>query len=138
MNIHWITALIGVALAATILFLVRRDHLHGPFAVWWLLVAAAALILGGVPGAINWLGRVTHVYYPPILPITIGLAMVLIRLLKLDIDRSREERRIRRLVQKVALLEEELTRLRGDDQPTRELPDADIPRIKRHAPNKSA
>lgn len=137
MNVNWITALIGVALAGTILFLVRRDHLHGPFALWWLLVAAAALTLGAVPGAINWLGRVTHVYYPPILPITIGLALVLVRLLKLDIDRSREERRMRRLVQKVALLEDELTRLRGSDQPTRELPTQEIPRIKRRTPDKT-
>lgn len=138
MNIHWITTLIGVALAGSILFLVRRDHLHGPFALWWLLVAAAALILGAVPSAIDWLGRVTHVYYPPILPITIGLALVLVRLLKFDIDRSREERRTRRLIQKVALLEEELARLRGDSHVARELPNRDIPGIKRSAPNKTA
>ncbi|MDN5925327.1 MAG: DUF2304 domain-containing protein [Xanthomonadales bacterium] len=138
MNIHWITALIGVALAGTILYLVRRDHLHGPFAIWWLLVAAAALILGAVPGVINWLGRVTHVYYPPILPITIGLSLVLVRLLKLDIDRSREERRLRRIVQKMALLEEELARLRGEDQPAVEQPQADIPLIKRRLPSNKA
>ncbi|HET6632607.1 MAG TPA: DUF2304 domain-containing protein [Rhodanobacteraceae bacterium] len=112
MNVHIVSAIIGVALAGSILYLVRRDHLHGPYALWWLVIAAAALVLGAFPGVIDWLGRVTHIYYPPVLPIVIGLSLVLLRLLKFDIDRSRQERRIRRLVQKMALLEEELARLR--------------------------
>lgn len=110
MNMHWISAIIGLGLAGTILYLVRRDHLHGPYALWWLLVAAAALVMGTFPGVIDWLGRVTHVYYPPALPIIVGLCMVLVRLLKIDIDRSQQERRMRRLVQKVAILEEQLNR----------------------------
>lgn len=110
MNMHWISALIGMGLAFTILLLVRRDKLHGPYAMWWLAVAAAALVMGLFPQLVDWLGRVTHVYYPPALPIIVGLALVLVRLLKLDIDRSRQERRLRRLVQKVAMLEEELSR----------------------------
>lgn len=47
------------------------------------------------------------------LPISIGLSLVLLRLLKLDIDRSKQERRIRRLTQKLAILEQELVRLGG-------------------------
>jgi hypothetical protein len=38
---------------------------------------------------------------------------VLIRMLKLDIDRSKQERQIRRLTQKLAILEQELERLGG-------------------------
>lgn len=110
MNIHWLPAIIGIGLAGAILFLVRRDHLHGPYALWWLLVAASALILGTFPGTVDWLGRITGIYYPPILPIVIGLALVLIRLLKIDIDRSRQERRMRRLVQRMAMLEEQVAR----------------------------
>lgn len=114
MSMHWISAIIGLGLAGTIFYLVRRDRLHGPYALWWLLVAAAALVMGLFPQLVDWLGRLTHVYYPPALPIIIGLALVMIRLLKLDIDRSHQERRLRRLVQKVALLESELVDLRGD------------------------
>ncbi|HET8898164.1 MAG TPA: DUF2304 domain-containing protein [Rhodanobacteraceae bacterium] len=109
---HWVSAIIGVGLALTILLLVRRDRLHGPYALWWLLVAAAALVLGLFPQLVDWLARLTGVYYPPALPIIIGLALVLVRLLKLDIDRSHQERNLRRLTQQMALLEDELTRLR--------------------------
>jgi hypothetical protein len=48
-----------------------------------------------------------------VLPIIIGLSLVLIRLLKLDVDRSKQERRVRRLTQKLAILEQELDRLGG-------------------------
>jgi hypothetical protein len=48
-----------------------------------------------------------------VLPIIIGLSLVLIRLLKLDVDRSKQERRIRRLTQKLAILEQEIERLGG-------------------------
>lgn len=111
------SAVLGVALAGAILFLVRRDHLHGPYAVWWLAVAVATLLLGAFPVLVEWLGRLTGISYAPVLPIIIGLSLVLIRLLKLDIDRSRQERQIRRLTQKLAILEEELQRIapaRGD------------------------
>jgi hypothetical protein len=111
------SAILGVALAGAILFLVRRDHLHGPYAVWWFVIAAATFLLGVFPGIVVWLGHLTGIFYPPVLPIIIGLSLVLIRLLKLDVDRSKQERRIRRLTQKLAILEQELTRLGGRTPP---------------------
>lgn len=112
MNAQITAALIGLALAGSILYLVRRDHLHGPYALWWLIVAAATLVLGFVPRTIDWLAHLTGIAYPPVLPILVGLSLILLRLLQLDIERSRQERQIRRLNQKLAILEEELTLLR--------------------------
>jgi hypothetical protein len=107
------SAILGIALAGAILFLVRRDHLHGPYALWWFGVAAATFVLGVFPHTVVWLGHVTGIVYAPVLPIIIGLSLVLIRLLKLDVDRSKQERRMRRLTQKLAILEQELDRLGG-------------------------
>jgi hypothetical protein len=112
MNAQITAALLGLALAGSILYLVRRDHLHGPYALWWLIVAAATLVLGFVPRTIDWLAHLSGIAYPPVLPIIIGLSLILLRLLQLDIERSRQERQIRRLNQKLAILEEELTSLR--------------------------
>jgi hypothetical protein len=112
MNAQITAALLGLALAGSILYLVRRDHLHGPYALWWLIVAAATLVLGFVPRTIDWLAHLSGIAYPPVLPIIIGLSLILLRLLQLDIERSRQERQIRRLNQKLAILEEELTTLR--------------------------
>ena len=106
------TALIGILMATAILYLVRRDHLHGSYALWWLAVAAAALLLGIFPQTIDWLGRLTGIAYAPVLPIIFGLGMILLRMLKMDIDRSRSERQLRRLTQKLGILEEELAQTR--------------------------
>ena len=109
------SAAIGVLLAGAILYLVRRDHMHGSYALWWLAIAAAILILGVFPPAIDWLGRVTGISYPPILPIIVGIGMILIRMLRTDIERSRQERQLRRLAQKLAILEQELSSSRRTD-----------------------
>ncbi|MGA8278758.1 MAG: DUF2304 domain-containing protein [Rhodanobacteraceae bacterium] len=111
LNAQITSAVLGFGLAGAIFYLVRRDHLHGPYAVWWLLVAGATLLIGAFPALVVWLGHLTGIFYAPVLPIIIGLSLVLIRLLKLDIDRSKQERQIRRLTQKLAILEQELDRL---------------------------
>ena len=108
------SAAIGILLAGAILYLVRRDHMHGSYALWWLAIAAAILVLGVFPPVIDWLGRVTGISYPPILPIIVGIGMILIRMLRTDIERSRQERQLRRLAQKLAILEQELAATRRD------------------------
>ena len=55
------SAVLGIVLAGAILFLVRRDHLHGPYALWWFAVAAATFELGVFPKLIPWLGKVTGI-----------------------------------------------------------------------------
>lgn len=115
MNAVQITAaVIGIAIGGTILLLVRRTHLHGSYALWWFAVAGAILVLGVFPPAIDWLGHVTGIHYPPVIPIIVGIGLILVRLLTMDIGRSRAERQVRRLTQKLAILEQELAQLRRD------------------------
>jgi hypothetical protein len=108
------SAAIGILLAGAILYLVRRDHLHGTYALWWLAIAGVILLLGVFPPVIDWLGRVSGISYPPVLPIIVGIGMILIRMLRMDIDRSRQERQLRRLAQKLAILEQELVAARRE------------------------
>ena len=105
------TALIGLAVAGSILYLVRRDHMHGPYAYWWLAVAAATVTLGLFPQLIDRLAKLTGVSYAPSLLFAIVICLILIRILKSDIERSRHERKIRRLAQHLAILTEENRRL---------------------------
>jgi hypothetical protein len=103
---------LGVVLALGILWLVRRDRLHGSYALWWLLIAAGALLIGFYPGLVDWIGVKLGVAYPPMLLAMVAIIAVLLKLLGVDIDVTRRERRVRRLVQKVAILELELRQLR--------------------------
>lgn len=99
---------IGIAIATVILVMLRRDHIHGSHAVWWLATAAGVVLLGLFPWLSDRLGRVLGIGYPPILAVLLGMAVLLIKVLSMDVEHARQERRLRRLIQRVALLEAQL------------------------------
>ncbi|MCB2184355.1 MAG: DUF2304 domain-containing protein [Desulfobulbaceae bacterium] len=101
------SALIAVLIAVKIFFLVRRDALHTRYALWWFIIAILVLIAGVFPKLIDVIAHKLGVSYPPILVIVSGMGLILIKMLNMDIDRSRQEQKLRRLVQKLAILEEE-------------------------------
>jgi len=102
---QWITAILGVVIAGSILFLVRRDHLHGPYAVWWLLIALITTVLGVWPKLVDGLIYALGVGYPPVLLLVFAQGLMLVKILTMDIERSRQERRLRRLAQQMAIIE---------------------------------
>lgn len=102
---QWTSAAIGMILAAGILFLVRRDRMQVRHALWWLTVAASTLFLGLFPRLVDKVGKILGIHYPPILLVVVSIGLLLIKLLTQDIDRSRQERKIRRLAQRLAILE---------------------------------
>jgi hypothetical protein len=106
-----VSGLIGIAAALTIIVLIRRDHLHVRYGLWWLAVAAAFVILGFYPGIIDWLAPKVGVAYGPVLALTLGLTILFIKVLTLDIARSRDEARTVRLIQRIAMLESEVRQL---------------------------
>jgi hypothetical protein len=112
MSVTYTAAGLGIAIAGSILWLVRRDHLHGSHALWWLMVAGGALVAGFAPAVVDWLGKLLGVHYPPMLLVVVVLGALLLKLLQVDIDTSRRERRMRRMIQKMAILELEVRELR--------------------------
>lgn len=115
--LQWTTALLGIGIACAILVLIRKDTLHVRHSIWWLIVAAGSVLLGFFPKLMDALGIFLGVYYPPMLFLTLALGMVLIKILTMDIERSRQERTLRRLTQRLAILEEAQRHLTGDTQP---------------------
>lgn len=109
------SAILGLGLAGIILYLIRRDHLHSQHALWWLMVAFIAGVFGVFPQLIDIFAAYLKINYPPTLLIIVGLGMLLIKVLSIDIHQSRQERKIRRLVQRLAILEEE-KRQRGETE----------------------
>ena len=99
---------IGIGIAFAILVLVRKNHLMVSHAVWWLAVAAASMVFGAYPRLIDWIGGVLGIHYPPTLLIVIGMGLILIKMLTMDLKRSEQERKIRALTQRLAILESEM------------------------------
>jgi len=107
-DVNWISGSIGLGVAGLILYLVRRDHLHSRYAIWWISAAVAMGLLGLFPSLVDWIGNRLGVHYPPVIPLILGMAILVLKILLMDIERSRTEVKLNRLVQRVALLEARL------------------------------
>ena len=124
-NLYITTGLLGVALAAIILVLLRRDHLYVMHGLFWVVVAAAAVTLGLWPRLIDRLATFTGISYPPALLLLAGLIVLFVKALHADMLNTRLEREVRRLNQRIAMLEAEADRTVATpsaDKPTRVLP----------------
>lgn len=111
MTYHLTSLLIGLVMAGSILWLLRRAHLHGAHALWWITLAIAIILLGSWPRLTDLVARYLGVSYPPIIAVLIAFALVLVKMLTMDLERSRLEQRLRRLAQRLALLEARLDAL---------------------------
>lgn len=107
-----VTGTIGLLVALVIVVLMRKDNLHARFGLGWITVALGFALLGFSPRIIDQAAQYFGVAYPPILALTIGIALLVIKILLMDIDRSRIEVRNQRLVQRVAMLEADLNIMR--------------------------
>ena len=101
-------AVIGIVVAATILILVRRDHLQIRYAYWWLLVALGALVMGLFPQMIDAIAPTLGISYPPVLAFVLVAGVIIIKMLLMDLEHTRQQREIRWLVQRLAINEAEL------------------------------
>lgn len=126
---QWTVALIGIFLAFSILFLLRRDRLQVRYALWWLFVAFGGLFFGFFPRVLDDLGALLGIHYPPILLVIISLVLLFVKSLSQDLDRCRREQNMRRLAQRIAILEEAF-HIRTEpesDEEGRCTPSTDIP-----------
>ena len=102
------TVLLGLGLAVSIMWLLRRDHLHLSHGLFWLSVAALAAILGIWPETIDKIALVTGVSYPPSLLLLLAVIVILIKTLHTDILNTRIERQVKRLNQRLSIIDMEL------------------------------
>ena len=100
-----ITSLIGLGSALIILALIRNDQLHASHGIAWIVAALIMAMLGLAPGIFDQIASKMGIAYPPALAFTMALAVVAIKLLIDDIERSRLKMRQSRLVQRIAILE---------------------------------
>lgn len=99
------TALLGVGLAVLILYLIRRDHLYLMHGLFWVVVAVSAAFLGAWPGLIDVLARWIGFSYPPALLLLLASIVLFVKALHADMVNTRIERDVRRLNQRLAMLE---------------------------------
>ena len=119
---YYTVLVLGIGMAVGILYLVRRDHLYIRQGAFWIVVAAISLMFGSWPFFIDTLGAWFGIAYPPTLLLLVALIVLTIKALLGDIAITKLSRDLRRLNQRIALLETE--------QPPKELeapPASDAP-----------
>jgi hypothetical protein len=104
-SLYFTTSLLGIGLAATIVFLLRRDHLHLSHGLFWLTVALLAAFLGIWPTSIDHLAATVGISYPPALFFLGTVILLLVKALHADIMNTRIERQVKRLNQRLAMYE---------------------------------
>lgn len=112
---NWITATLGLGAATIIVLLMRRNALYTRYSMWWFATAALVLALGLFPGISDKIAAYFNIGYPPALIFAMAIVLLVIKMLFMDIDRSDQELRIRRLTQRIALLQERLERVESEE-----------------------
>jgi hypothetical protein len=102
---HLPVLLMGIGLAIGILYLVRRDHLYIRQGIFWIGVAFVSLVLGFWPFFIDTLGSVLGIAYPPTLLFLGAIIVLVLKALVGDIALTKLQRDLRRLNQRIAMLE---------------------------------
>ena len=113
-----ITSLIGLGSALIIFVLIRNDQLHASHGIAWIVAALIMAMLGLAPAIFDQIASKMGVAYPPALAFTMAIAAVAIKLLIDDIERSRLKMRQSRLVQRIAILENEVRKANKPSNPS--------------------
>ena len=121
-----VTGIIGIATAMTIMYMIRKDHLHVRYGLWWMGAAVLFALLGLFPTLVDYVAGKLGIAYPPVLALILGLVALVIKILVMDIERSRNAIRMQRLVQRIALLEADLRQMQNRP-PSDRAPDQDPP-----------
>jgi hypothetical protein len=133
-DFHYLVLVIGIGLAFAILHLVRRDHLYIRQGVFWIGVAVLSLAFAVWPYLIDMLGGALGIAYPPTLLFLVAIVVLVVKALFGDISLTKLQRDVRRLNQRIALLEAGEPDAREGEAPTVDPPAVELAARRRAAP----
>ncbi len=110
LKIQIIIAVLVVLALVFIANLVRKEALDIKFALPWITVGAVVLLLDLFPGIMNSLVRLLGIELPVNMMFFFGFCFTLLLLFSLTVKVSRQSGQLKRLVQEVALLQEQSDR----------------------------
>ncbi|NOV03351.1 DUF2304 domain-containing protein [Paenibacillus planticolens] len=90
--------------------LIRRQKLQEQYAILWLLLGFIMALFSLFPSLLDQLSTKLHIHYAPSLLFLVGLLFSLAFIMHLTLVISKLHRKLTRLVQEVALLQEQLRR----------------------------
>jgi len=106
MSLQIFIGLLALAVVILIFWLIRHERLPIRRSLWWLAIAIAIGIFGLFPRLLDQTAGLVGIAYPPALLFTVAILTLLIKLLLEDMEVAAQRRRILRLAQKTAILEQ--------------------------------
>ncbi len=118
MNSTFTLGLIGGVITLVVLFeMLRRQRLREKYAVIWVVVVGATLMLAIFPGLLSWAADALGVQVPANLLFFGAIMLLLVISIQLSYEIGRLEERTRTLAEEVALLRLQQESHRGDLDP---------------------
>jgi hypothetical protein len=100
----------AVGLLIAVILLLRSYVLPEKYAVVWIIASIAAIVLSAWPGLLDAVSRFFGIAQPINLLFVGGFFVVLLLLMQMSLELARTRDELRRVVQKVALEQEERSR----------------------------
>ena len=113
MHPNLLAALAAIVVLVFILDLLRRGVLREKYAVLWIFVSGVAIIFALFPATLEWITQRAGVNYQSNMIFFLTIMLLVLVSVHLSYELSRHEARIRRLAEEVALLDEEVGRIRA-------------------------
>ena len=111
--VQFVSIGVSAALLVTIVELVRRGRLTEEYSFIWIVCAVALFALSLWRNLLDLAASVLGVHYPPAVLLLVLTFFVVIVSLYFSVVVSRHRKQIERLVEEVALLEEQIRELRA-------------------------
>jgi hypothetical protein len=122
---HLLLVVLTLGMVGFVLHLVRSGRLRAKYAMLWSTVGAGLTVLAAFPGLLDWTATHVGIYYPPAAFLTAAVAFLLVLAVHFSWELSRLEERSRTLAEEIALLRQDLRRVREAARAT-DPPDAEI------------
>ncbi|MDI4652851.1 MULTISPECIES: DUF2304 domain-containing protein [Pseudoalteromonas] len=111
---HYFTAITAVLFFIFVVLLIRRDSILMGAAFRWLVLAIAILVLGVFPKTSDILAGWFGISYSPILPVILACLLLMLKALIADIERAKNQVKLDRIAQRLAIVEVELNELKKE------------------------
>lgn len=112
---HLILVLFTAGAVGFVLHLLRHGRLRAKFAMLWVGVGIALVLLAAFPGLLDWTAERAGIFYPPAVFLLAAIAFLFVLNVHFSWELSRLEERTRVLAEEIALLRTE----QRDDQAER-------------------
>ncbi len=124
---------LAIAVVAFVVELIRRRKLREEYAMLWICASVVLLVFAVAPQLLWWIAKVTHVDYQTLM-LLLSFCFLSLVIVHLSVAVSRTSDDLRKLAQRMALLEQELCQLRKSADAC----DAQAPDAATQSPDESA